>query len=47
MGDVVYISAANTILPYGTWSKSHRGIGVALTTESAAAQVKVLANDID
>jgi hypothetical protein len=44
-GDLVYISAANTVLPYGTLTVHHRGIGIALTTEAAAATVKVLAND--
>ena len=44
-GDLVYISSADTVLPYATLTNSHRGIGLALTTESAAATVKVLAND--
>jgi len=44
-GDLAYISATNTVLPYGTLSQSHRGIGIALTTEIASASVKVLAND--
>lgn len=44
-GDLVYLSGANTVLPYSTLTNSHRGIGLALTTETAAATVKVLAND--
>jgi len=44
-GDLAYISSTNTVLPYGTLSQSHRGIGIALTTEIASASVKVLAND--
>ena len=45
IGDVVYISAANTVLPYSVLSQAHRGIGVALSTVAAAGTVKVLAND--
>jgi hypothetical protein len=44
-GDLCYLSATNTILPYSVLTASHRGIGIALTTEIAAATVKVLAND--
>ena len=44
-GDLCYISSNNTILPYSTLTQSHRGIGLALTTEAATATVKVLAND--
>ncbi len=44
-GDLLYISANDTVLPYSTLTASHRGIGIALTTESAAATVKCLAND--
>lgn len=44
-GDLVYISANDTALPYATLTNVHRGIGLALTTESAASTVKVLAND--
>lgn len=44
-GDVVYLSSANTVLPYNTLTNSHRAIGLALTTETAASNVKVLAND--
>lgn len=45
IGDLVYISANDTVLPYATLTDSHRGIGLCLTTESAASSVKVLAND--
>ena len=45
IGDVVYISSANTVLPYNTLTDSHRAIGLALSTETAASTVKVLAND--
>jgi len=44
-GDLCYISGNDTVLPYSTLSQAHRGIGLALTTAAAAAQVKVLAND--
>lgn len=44
-GDLVYISGTDTVAPYSNLSNAHRGIGVALTTESAASTVKVLAND--
>lgn len=44
-GDLVYISANNTVLPYGTITAGNRAIGLALTAESAAANVVVLAND--
>jgi hypothetical protein len=44
-GDLCYLSATNTILPYSVLTATHRGIGIALTTEIAAATVKVLAND--
>jgi hypothetical protein len=44
-GDLCYISAADTILPYSTLTNSHRGIGLALTTEAAAASVTVMSND--
>lgn len=44
-GDLCYISANNTVLPYDTISDAHRGIGLAFTTESAAATVRVMAND--
>lgn len=44
-GDLVYISANNTVLPYATLTAAHRGIGLAATTEAAAGTVNVLAND--
>lgn len=44
-GDLCYISANDTVLPYSTLTNAHRGIGLAATTESAAATVRVLAND--
>lgn len=44
-GDLVYISAADTILPYATLTQAHRGIGLANSTEAAAATVRVMAND--
>jgi len=44
-GDVVYVSSDNTVLPYSTLTANHFPLGIALTTELAAATVKVLAND--
>lgn len=44
-GDLCYISANDTVLPYGTLSQAHRGIGLAASSESAAASVNILAND--
>lgn len=44
-GDLVYVSDNDTVLPYSTLTQSHRGIGIAASTESAAATVNVLAND--
>lgn len=44
-GDLVYVSANDTVLPYSDLSQSHRGIGLAFTTELAAATVRVAAND--
>lgn len=44
-GDLCYISANDTVLPYSTITDAHRGIGLAATTESAASTVRVLAND--
>lgn len=44
-GDLCYISANDTVLPYATLTQAHRGIGLAASTESAAASVNVLAND--
>lgn len=40
-----YVGSNNTVLEYGVLSNSARVIGVAATTQTAAAQVKVLAND--
>lgn len=45
IGDLVYLSAANTVVPYSTLTAAHRGIGIALTTEVATSTVRVLAND--
>jgi hypothetical protein len=45
IGDLCYISANDTVLPYATLTQAHRGIGLAYTTESAAATVRVVAND--
>lgn len=44
-GDLVYISANNTVLPYATLSSDQYAIGIALTTEIATATVKVLSDD--
>jgi len=44
-GDLLYISANNTVLPYDDITIGNRGIGLALTTEIATSQVVVLAND--
>lgn len=44
-GDLCYVSANDTVLPYGTLSAANRGIGLATTTEIATATVKVSAND--
>lgn len=44
-GDLVYISANDTVLPYATLTNAHRGMGLAATTEIATATVQVLAND--
>jgi len=44
-GDIVYVSANDKIAPYSNLAQSHRGIGLALSTEISAANVKVLAND--
>jgi len=44
-GDLCYISAAQTVLPYSSLTQSHRGIGIALATQAAAANVIVAAND--
>ena len=45
-GDLVYVSANDTVLPLSTLTSAVRGIGLCLTTESAAGSVKVLANDV-
>jgi len=44
-GYLVYVSADNTVLPYTTLTAVERGIGLASTTEAAAATVVVAAND--
>lgn len=44
-GDLVFISAADTVAPYSDLSLSHRGLGIALSTEAAAADVIALRND--
>lgn len=44
-GRPCYVSANNTVTEYGALSGTQRIIGVAFTTETASAQVKVLAND--
>jgi len=44
-GDLVYISANNTVLSLNPISTGARGIGLALTTEASASTVTVLAND--
>jgi hypothetical protein len=44
-GDLVYISSANTVLPFGSLSSDGYAVGIALETAIAAAPVKVLAND--
>lgn len=44
-GDLVYVSANDTVLPYTDITVGNRGIGLALTTEVATAEVVVLAND--
>lgn len=44
-GDLLKISANNTVETYGTLSQSHRGIGLAGSTEIAAAQVIACRND--
>lgn len=45
LGDLVYISANDTVLPLSTLTDPERGIGLAKTTEAAAASVAVMAND--
>jgi len=44
-GDLVYISANNTVLPLSTISADEYCIGLCLTTQLATETVKVLAND--
>ncbi len=45
-GDLVYISANNTVLPYSTLTTTHFGIGLAASTVAAAGSVFVLADDV-
>lgn len=45
IGHLVYVSANDTVLPYSNISQSHRGIGLALTTQSATETVMVTSND--
>lgn len=45
IGDLCYVSANDTALPYSNISIAHSGVGLALSTEIAAATVKLLAND--
>ena len=44
-GDVVYVSANDTVVKYATLTSAQRTIGLAFSTESAASTVKVAAND--
>ena len=44
-GDLVYISAANTVLPYTNLTQNKFCVGLALETVLAGNPVKVLAND--
>jgi hypothetical protein len=44
-GDLCYISSNDTVLPYSSITAFQKAIGIASTTEAAAAQVKVLGND--
>jgi hypothetical protein len=44
-GDLVYVSAADTVLVYGTLTDANYGIGLARTTELAGGSVQILAND--
>jgi len=44
-GDLVYVSANDTVTTYGTITTGVRAIGPAATTVAAAGTVKVLAND--
>jgi len=44
-GDLLYVSANNTVLPYNTITSAQACVGLASTTESAAGTVKVSAND--
>ena len=44
-GDLVYVSAADTVAPYTNISVGNRGIGLALSSQAAASEVVVLAND--
>lgn len=45
IGNLVYISSNDTVLPYTDITVGNRGIGLALSTEAAASTVRVLAND--
>lgn len=45
IGDLVYISANDTVQTYSTLANAEYGIGIAASTESAAGSVVVLAND--
>lgn len=44
-GNLVYVSANDTVLPYTDITTGNRAIGLALSTEAATAEVTVLAND--
>jgi len=44
-GDLVYVSANDTVLPYSGLTTAHRVIGISLTTSAAASLVRVMAND--
>lgn len=44
-GDICYISANNTVLPYSTITTFHKAIGIANATVAAAGTVRSLAND--
>tara|TARA_R110000787_G_scaffold5686_9_gene20564 strand:- start:5199 stop:6527 length:1329 start_codon:yes stop_codon:yes gene_type:complete len=45
IGDLVFVSSDDTASKYATITNGERVVGVALSTESAAGEVKVLAND--
>lgn len=44
-GSLVYISANDTVLVYGTLTEANYGIGLARTTEMQGGSVQILAND--